>query len=457
VVGAVPMTRRDFARVCGAAAAAVALPACGGDDPGNAGEGERVLVVGAGVAGLAAARRLADEGFDVIVLEARDRIGGRIRTDRSLGVAVDLGASWIQGTEGNPITRLADEAGADTVASDEDSVVLLDAAEGGEVADHTVLAAEKEWERLSDELEAMSEDADADASLADGLDELDAPPAELEPAVSWALDSEVVTEYAADPVELSLSAYLQEDGLEGDNVLFRDGYSRIPEHLSRDLDVRLGHRVVQIAHRRDGVSVITNRGSFKAARVIVTLPLGVLQHGDVDFDPPLPEEKVAAAERLGMGVLDKVVLAFDDAFWPEGVHGFGFVGEHQPLTEAYNGLIFTGEPLLVGLRGGKAARTRERESDEDAVAEVVEALATAFDTEVPEPTGALVTRWAADRFTHGSYSYVAAGASLDDYDVLAEPVGQRLLFAGEATNRDFFATVHGAYDSGVREANRLIG
>lgn len=447
------MTRREFVGASSAAAAAVLLPACGEEDSGN---GERVLVIGAGIAGLAAARRLTDEGFAVTVLEARDRIGGRIRTDRSLGPAVDLGAAWIQGIDGNPIAGLAEDAGSETVPTDFDSLALLDG-DGGEVPEDEALEAEREWQRLSDGLENLGEDADPEASLADGLEEIQSAPEDLDPVVRWILDSTVVTEYAADPEELSLASYHQEGGYEGDSVLFPDGYARIPEHLARDLDVRLGHRVTLIEYGGDGVTVTTDRGDLDADRAIVTLPLGVLQNEDVEFDPPLPAEKLAAGERLGMGVLDKVVLAFDEPFWPEDVHTFGFVGEDQPLTEAYNGLIFTGEPVLVCLRGGEAARTRARQSDEEAVAEVVEALAIAADADIPEPTGALVTRWATDPFARGSYSYVAAGASLDDYDTLAEPVGKRLLFAGEATSREFFATVHGAYESGVREANRLIG
>jgi polyamine oxidase len=446
------MTRRGFAGLSCTVAATALLPACGGAESRN---GQRVLVIGAGIAGLAAARRL-DEAFDVTIVEARDRIGGRIRTDRSLGVAVDLGAAWIQGVDGNPIAELAEESGSEVVPTDYEAVALLDG-EGGEVPEDGVLDAERKWQRLSEELEGLSEDADADASLADGLADIESPAEELAPVVRWNLDANVGTEFGADADELSLAAYGQEGGYEGDAVLLPEGYVRIAQHLGSDLDVRLGRRVTLIEYGDDGVAVTTDRGTFNADRAIVTLPLGVLQNEDVEFDPPLPADKLGAIQRLGTGLLDKVVLAFDEPFWPEDVHAFGIIGEGQPLTEVYNGLVFTGEPVLVGLRAGDTARARARMSEEDVVAEAVEALATAAGAEVPEPAGAVVTRWSRDPFARGSYSYVAAGATPDDFDALAEPVGDRLLFAGEATNREFFATVHGAYESGLREAERLIG
>ena len=128
----------------------------------------------------------------------------------------------------------------------------------------------------------------------------------------------------------------------------------------------------------------------------------------------------------------------------------GLVGANQPVTDLVNGLLFAGTPLLVGLRGGEAAWSREKLSDEEAVAELITAL------DAPQPTGSIVTRWGSDPFALGSYSFLAVGSSPDDMHALAEPAGERLMFAGEATNPEFFGTVHGAYLSGVREAERIL-
>jgi polyamine oxidase len=433
-------TRRAFTMGGGVFAAAIVLPGCGGDV-----SADHVVVVGAGIAGLAAARRLVDEGVQVTVLEARDRIGGRVWTDTSLGVPIDLGAAWIHGTDGNPIVGLAAEVGASTVKTDFDDVVVFDGHGVVDAAD--VEAAIGAWDEIVAEIEELGADAGDSASLADGL----AAVADLnDPVLAWVIRSAVVAEYAADPDQLSLAWFGREAALDGPDLILPGGYSELARHLARGLNIRLGTEVTRIVHDGTRLQVETSRDSVTADRVIVTVPLGVLKAGSITFHPPLPEAKRRAIERLGFGLLNKVVLAFEEPFWPESPDLFGLVGPEQPVGDLLNGLTFAGTPLLVALRGGEAARSREALSDHDAVGEVLAAM------DAPEPTGALVTRWAADPYARGSYSFLAIGSSPADLRALAEPVGERLLFAGEATHEEYFATVHGAYMSGVREANRIL-
>ena len=157
------------------------------------------------MAGLAAARRLADAGVEVTVLEARERIGGRMWTDTSLGVPIDLGAAWIHGTEGNPIVGLAADAGAATVETDFSDVVVYD---GQRVVDDAaVQAAFAAWDEITARLEALGENAGDDVPLSDGLAEV----ADLNDSVlAWVVRSAVVSEYAADPDQLSLAWFGQE-------------------------------------------------------------------------------------------------------------------------------------------------------------------------------------------------------------------------------------------------------
>ncbi|BBY84383.1 FAD-dependent oxidoreductase [Mycolicibacterium tokaiense] len=435
--------RREFLLRAGLLAVAAQTAACSGDEPPGA--GEHVVVIGAGFAGLAAARTLADAGVRVTVLEARDRIGGRTWTDTSLGVPIDIGASWIHGTQDNPLTELAAAVNAATVATDFDDVVVYD--RDGEVGADALDRVAAQWSTVSAQLAARTADAPDSASVADALSGL----ADLtDPLIAWTVTSVITGEYAAGPEQLSLRWFGNEGGFDGPDVLFPLGYTQLSSHLARGLDIRTDAVVSRIAHGSQGVTVEHTHGTETAERVIVTVPLGVLKAESITFEPPLPADKLAAITRLGFGLLNKVALRFAQPFWPQSVPMIGLVGTDQPVSDLVNGLPVTGEPVLIGLRAAQAAWEREELPDEQAVAQVVAAL------EAPQPTGALVTHWGTDEFSCGSYSFIAVGSSPDDMDTLGEPVGDRLLFAGEATHPEFFGTVHGAYLSGIREARRLL-
>jgi monoamine oxidase len=199
------LSRRQFTVSAGVLAAATLLPGCGsgdeptGDAPSNDAAKERILVIGAGMSGLAAARRLADAGMDVTVIEARDRIGGRTWTNTSLGVPIDLGGAWIHGPENNPLTALADEAGARRVETDFDRPVVYQ--DGRELSSDVVQNTLKRWQDITKALAPLSEEAGENESVATGLAEV----ADMnDPLIQWAVASEIVGEYAADPDELSL-------------------------------------------------------------------------------------------------------------------------------------------------------------------------------------------------------------------------------------------------------------
>lgn len=441
------VSRRDFVRLTGAVAAASFLPGC------SWGRGERVVVVGAGMAGLSAAKSLLEAGYRVTVLEARERLGGRIYTDDSLGAPIDLGAAWILGSTKNPITELASAAGAFSVVTDWTSRALY--GDSGPVPPSDVARAEATWARLAGQLEDIRGDAGEAESLQTGLAELAQRRRLSQPLMKWIVDSYVTTDYAADPAALSLRHFGEGAAFGGDDLLLPGGFRQLIRVVAEGTTVKRRQKVTSIAYTEDDVVVTTDRDEFTADRVVVTVPLGVLKAGTVTFDPPLPAEKQQSIRRLGMGELDKVALKFDKPFWPTDVQVFGLVGD-QPVSHLLNAFVFSGAPILVGLRAGVLAQTRERLSDAATVSQLRDALAATFQTEVPDPVGALITRWGKDPFAHGAYSYPAVGSSPDDREQLAASVRGRLFFAGEATSSEYFATVHGAYLSGQRAAEELM-
>ncbi|MFJ3384699.1 MULTISPECIES: flavin monoamine oxidase family protein [unclassified Curtobacterium] len=424
--------------------------------------GADVIVVGAGVAGLAAARALALGGRDVVVLEARDRIGGRTWTDSALGVPVDLGASWIHGIDGNPLWSLASAFGIETVEFTVGSFqfdgrpIAWHDPSGARIADPSSFVAD--LHTVDGLLESVVADAAPGTTYAEAV-------ATVLTSLGWTGPRSLrVQEYMAHRSEdlcgapvTDLDAHgLEEEHVPGDEVVFPAGYGQYAAALAEGLDVRTDAAVAVVHQNDERVRVTTADGAeFCAAEVVVTVPLGVLQAGDVTFDPPLSGPAAGALDRLGMGVYDKVFLRFETRFWDTWVvrqQGSAGVDWHS----WYDMSRVTGEPVLAALLGGAGARRIETLTDDEVVAEGLAALRRAFGDAVPEPIGARITRWAADPFARGSYSYLHVGASTDDHDLLGTPSG-RVQLAGEATWGDDPATVHGALRSGLRAASRILG
>jgi monoamine oxidase len=422
------------------------------------------LVVGAGIAGLRAAQMLRQKNLYVIVLEARERIGGRVWTDRSWeNVPLDLGASWIHGITGNPLTALALSLSLKTLPTKYDVATLYNA-RGKPLPDSVYARLEK---RLLDFTTFLKKVRTArqrlnqpDVSLLFVLERYlaDGKLAEAEEAeLQFALNTILEHEYAADISQLSLYHWDQDESFEGGDVLFPNGYDQIAQSLAKGLDIRTGQVVRQVAYDTRGVRITTTQGEFKAKRAIITLPLGVLQRGSVLFTPALPDRKRAAIRALGMGVLNKLYLSFPNLFWPEESQLIGNMGPTRGAwAEFYNFAPVTGKPVLLGFNAGDYGYYIEGLSDAQIVADALETLRRMFGKTVPEPAAFRLTRWASDPFAFGSYSYLPPGATGTDRDALAEPVANRLFFAGEATHRQYPATVHGALLSGERAAKRIL-
>jgi monoamine oxidase len=416
-----------------------------------------VIIIGAGMAGLSAGRTLADAGHDVILLEARDRIGGRIVTDRTLGIPLDLGASWIHG-DANPtlptlVRRYTDNA--TTLPTNSDLQTIYDV-DGRPLQRREIDQMYGAFDELLSELEAFGEQLDDDISVQAGLDQLLAGEqltALEQRQLRFLLTTVLEQDVAANTTDLSLWHASEGDEVRGDHVIFPQGYDQLTRGLSTGLDIRVNNTVTQVSYDNKRVSVATNQAVFQADRVLITLPLGVLQSGTVRFVPALPRDKQAAIERLGMGLLNKLYLRFAEPFWPTDSHWLGYLS--APWHEWVNLYPLIGEPVLLGFNAGRRARALEKQNAAAIVAEAMDMLRAVHGAATPEPRDYLITRWAADPFARGAYSYLPPNATPQDRTLLARSVGGRVFFAGEATSTAAPATVHGAYASGQRAARAI--
>ena len=457
------ISRRDLLRLLGIASAATLLPACG-DAPGAAAS-DPVLVVGAGFSGLTVANALVAAGRSVVVLEGRERIGGRTWTVDFEGAPVDLGGAWIHGPVGNPVACFARQIGVGWKPAEfiDATIAAFDPHAGFVAFDdlvNFVAVTQAGFEAAIGELRAA---LGPNANLNDGtmlyLDQLGLTGAPRRYA-DFAIRQGIVELFYGGPAELtSLAAIFEDEEFQGGNQFPDGGYRSLVDVLANGLPIRLGETVQTIAYDERGVRVTTDQGSYRGSHAVVTVPVGVLKAGHIEFTPALPEVKRTAIARLDMGNFEKVILRFARAFWLDAGHNTtAYLSDTYGEFPIYFDLTrFLGAPTLLCFCGGSFARHAASLDDAQVGARVLAILREMYGGAVPEPTKLVRTRWYTDPFALGSYSYLPVGASGADMVELGTPVGERLLFAGEATVPAYYGTVAAAMISGLREAQRLLG
>ncbi|MFD3925549.1 FAD-dependent oxidoreductase [Streptomyces sp. NPDC058614] len=322
-----------------------------------AGPGGHVIVVGSGFSGLGCARDLTDAGLRVTVIEGRDRVGGRTWTERLDGIPAEMGASWIHGHQGNPLTALLRETGGRSYSFDYDNVV------GG---DENAVAELDKYLAKAEDVE------DPDTTPYSAL-----LPRKMSPALRYAVNSVLVQEYGAEPEDLAVSADEEGTAGEGSDFLLPDGYDRLLAHVRGSIPVRTGAVVTGIARDADGVAVTLDSGEIlRADRCVVTVPIGVLKAGKITFEPALPTRKREAVEALGSGLLDKLWLQFPSVFWDKKADAIEWFDPTDPGRWSLwvNGHRAFGKPVLLGFNAGRPAHDHAHLTDRQVVDSAMDAL-----------------------------------------------------------------------------------
>jgi monoamine oxidase len=464
--------RRHFLRT--AAAGALASTAIGGFPAlGQSTGNPAVLILGAGLSGISASYWLRQFGISSLVLEGRTRIGGRLWTSFYWPDApLDLGGAWIHDTPHSPLTPLCKQFGVQTKVVDFTNVAIYQAT-GGAYAAAQLATVAADVASVSATVEAkkrllMSQGL-PDRSLASvqnpALASLNLPTNPL-----YGVNSFFNFALGVRGADLSaLSLYYYEDDLNtvaATDVAFPGGYVQLVNKLAAGQQILYGQVIQQVQYSKAGVTVLTKTGKFTAPYAIVTLPLGVLRSGAVNFQPTLPTWKAGAMSRLQMGRVDKLVLRFAKPFWDTNPT---FLLRAVPNVDNFawwfNAAPLSGQPILIAFIAGHLAQSLETVSDANTIQQLLAALRQWYGANnVPNPVDFQRTRWGQDPFALGCYPYKPVGSTSADYDFMSLPVpyapnlpasANRLFFAGDATFRDHPTSAWGAYSSGLREAQRI--
>ncbi|MEM7169727.1 MAG: NAD(P)/FAD-dependent oxidoreductase [Pseudomonadota bacterium] len=413
--------------------------------------GIKVIVIGAGLSGLVAARQLQNRSAQVLILEASERIGGRVRTDMSLGAPFEFGAGWIHGpSKKNPLRQLANHVNARLFVTDDDSLTVFDSA-GRALDDDELDAIDKWYGKLEKKIDRTVKSEDS-RSLAEVIADLQ-PETLNDPARLWALSAFTEFDIGAGIDEISAANAFQDLAFKGDDVIFVDGHDCIIRLLAEGLDIRLNQRVSSISYGRGGVKV----GDQEADYVICTVPLGVLKRGALKFDPPLPQRLQSAIDEIGFGSVTKIALKFDAPFWDIHTQYFGVMaGPKGRWSYWQNYRTFCDENILLGLSFGQYAREADAMSRDEMTKDALSVLRGVWGASVGRPRAVLSTHWSHEDLYHGAYSYPQKGGQIEQFELFEDPLEERLVFAGEHTTFDYHSTTHGAVLSGLRAAASIM-
>ncbi|MGO1117766.1 flavin monoamine oxidase family protein [Rhodovibrionaceae bacterium A322] len=403
-----------------------------------------VVIIGAGAAGMAAARDLISAGHQVVVLEASDRIGGRIHTDTdTFGVPYDEGAHWLHNDTLNPFIRYGKENGFSLYPAPDNELLY--------VQDQEASAAD--WAGFEEAMESTIDaiDAAGDAGL-------DVSAASVQPDLGpWG----PTARFLVGPYEMGkdLEGFSCKDwytGADGDDWYCREGFGTLWRHSAQGIAVQLNTVAQTIRWDGPDVTVVTNKGDLRAKACIVTASTGVMASGSLRFEPALPLATQEAFQGVSMGHYNHIALQFKDNVF--GAEDDSYLA-YQVAAEAPGAVGFltnvSGTNLTYGDVGGRFAQELEAEGEDAAVDFTLGELRKIFGSDIDRSfIKAAVTSWGQNPYVQGAYASAEPGAA-SLRSQLRTPVGERIWFAGEACSRSLWATVAGAHKSGQEVARAV--
>ncbi len=401
-----------------------------------------VAIVGAGAAGLGAARALTQQGKSFVLFEASHRIGGRGYTEEVLpGVPFDLGCHWMHSASLNPMVKFADDFGVSYTKGRSSRAIHSN----GKWSDDDDFA---DWDSFNERQQKLIEKSalsDTDCSTFDAT--------EREHRWTPLYDYWSSVLASCDVDQISIADFMAYNDT-GENWPLKGGYGTLLSHLGADFRVSLNCAVQTINWSDKGVKLDTTKGTVRAKRVLVTVSTGILAAGDISFVPELPDWKSEAVSGLPLGNHNRICLAYDRDVFGTDVPSGVTTDAIDDVPMAFDIRPF-GFNYVVGLTGGRFADWLERAGQQASLDYAEKKLQALFGSDITKHvTAHIVTAWRSDPWTKGAYSCALPGQAHQRAE-LAKPIDEIIYFAGEATSPEFYSTAHGAFLSGIAAAEEM--